>query len=694
MKHTYLLSLLILGSTPLIHTDQHNVHAPDEIPSTDNVPHSIAHYKQLLADDPLDAQTAFNLANALYRQKEWHEAARYFAHAGQLRTSSPEIFFNLGMCYLQLKQYTRAIEAFDQALTLRTDYTKAYLHKAECLSQLKKHDEAIAIYFQALEHEPNSFDAHYKLAESYKYADKFQEAITHFRHAIDLQPHNLSALLQLANTLNMMEELDEALTLYQRILEINPNITAALYNYGYTLKKMNRIEEAIAIHDKVLKLKPDYSLAQFSQSLSYLTLGDWKRGWPAYESRWAAYNESPKKLPQPLWDGSNAYGKTIFLYAEQGLGDTYQFIRYAELVKKQGATVIVETQKPLKSILGLCPYIDRLLVTGEAPPACDAQLALMSLPMVFNTRIHTVPQNIPYLHADPELVDIWKERLAHDTNLRVGLCWQGNANYRTQALRQAVAAKSMHAATFIPLAEIEGVSFYSLQKVSGDDQIESIKDQLYIHNFGADFDNEHGRFMDTAAVMKNLDLVISVDTSTCHLAGGLGVPVWVMLPFPADWRWLLDRTDTPWYPTMTLYRQEAHGDWAPVIAQIKEDLRVLAQQKKRKKSDTPSIAQAYDTMTLDELAYHATMSMVNPQHTADSALYKTYEHHYHHIPSFQKLADELLSINKELYELDTHLTKKQYSVFDTHYMTLLQQAVRMNNRKEYVLSQIKKLQSN
>ncbi len=353
--------------------------------------------------------------------------------------------------------------------------------------------------------------------------------------------------MELANTLNMLNHTVEALKIYIKAIEIQPRLDSALYNYGYTLKKLGRIPQAIEAYQRVLERKPDYALAHFGISSAYLTIGDFARGWDEYEWRWQAYNESPKKFDRPVWDGSDIEGKTILMYAEQGLGDTLQFVRYAKMVKERGATIIFQTQAPLTSLLALCPYIDHVVPRGHQLPSFDYQVPLMSLPRIFKTRLETIPAQVPYLYAAPQLIDHWSARLAEDTSkLKIGICWQGNAQYNTPSLRRAVAAKSIPLEMLAWLSRIEEVSIYNLQQVDGLDQLKALDPSFKIHVFEDDFDKSNGRFMDTAAVIKNLDLVISVDTAIGHLAGGLGVPVWLLLPFPTDWRWLQNRKDSPW----------------------------------------------------------------------------------------------------------------------------------------------------
>jgi len=389
-------------------------------------------------------------------------------------------------------------------------------------------------------------------------------------------------MIELANILNILGQYNEALGLYLNALEINPNLHVALYNFGFILKKLGRIQESIAIQKKIIELKPDYANSHFSLSLSYLTLGNFKQGWQEYEWRWATYNESPKKFDCPVWNGSNPAGKTILLYAEQGFGDTFQFIRYAKVLKEKGATIILQTQNALATLFEQCPYIDTVIKRTDPAPTADFHIALMSLPFLCKTKLASIPADIPYLYADQTLVNYWRKKLANDSHFKIGLCWQGNMQYPTASLRRSVAEKSISVDHFRPVSQLPGVSLYSLQKINGTKQLDTLDDAFVIQIFGPDFDKSNGRFMDTAAIMKNLDLIITVDTAIAHLAGALGTPVWVLLPQPADWRWMLERTDSPWYPTMHLFRQNKSGNWKALIEQMVQKLQYIIPQSTKK----------------------------------------------------------------------------------------------------------------
>lgn len=662
------------------------------------VDQAISMYKKALAIASDNYNAAFNLANILYEQNKIAEAILYYQKVNELKPDSAAVYFNLGICYARQDNYAKAGDAFSKTIELNPQHTKAYYQLVVALHKQNKFNEALEYAKKGLDLDPNDFDLVFRAASLYKHFDKFNEAIEFYRKAVDLNPKHINAILELANILNMVEETDEALKLYQRILEINPKIYEALYNFGFTLKKQGHIKEAMEIYHKILEMKPHYAQPHFSLSLSYLTLGDFEQGWKEYEWRWAAYNETPRKYKQPQFDGTDIAGKTILLYAEQGLGDTLQFIRYAKLIKDQGGKVIFDTQKPLKQILSLCPYIDKVIAHGDTMPEFDYHVALMSLPLIFKTTLHTVPHQIPYIYADQNLVEYWREKLSHDKNFKIGLCWQGNAGYSTQFLRKAVAAKSFHVKEFEPLCKIKGISLYSLQKMNGHEQLKDSTNQLNIHDFGSELDEQHGRFMDTAAIIKNLDLVITIDTSISHFAASLGAPVWILLPHPADWRWMLNRTDTPWYPNARLFRQTKAGDWKSLMEEIVEALHEYMPKQQEPQYNETSMTYTHDLSELiDNLTLLSLQIDQKPQQrnlNELGRLQKIYNSYVEHYPELPMLTTQMLEINKQLHSLDNQLQKsKSQSVFDSHFKELSRKAYFAHDIKTYLKKKIASLQA-
>lgn len=607
------------------------------------------------------------------------QAASFYRQALAINRNYPQVHYNLGICLSHLGNDDQALASFNDALRLQASYAKAHLQRGIILKKQQKPFEALEALTHAVHHDKDSWDAYLQLGLAYRDISQFDDAIKNMQKSIALNPTNINALFELATTYHMIDNSPACLSLYKKVLTISPNNLSALYNYGFTLKKMGDIEQALAIYDRVIKKDPNYAQAHFSRSLAYLTLGDFEKGWAEYEWRWKSYNETPNKYNSPLWDGSNPAGKTVLIYAEQGLGDTFQFIRYGQLLKQDGARVIALVQRPLKAIITLCPYLDTVITADDPVPAHDAHIALMSLPLLYKTRVDTVPDTIPYLHADEKLTTHWQQELAHDSSFKIGICWQGNANYRTQFLRQAVAAKSMQLQDFMPLAAIPGVRLYSIQKITGTDQVHIIDQQ--VHLFDESFDREHGRFMDTAAVIHNLDLVITIDTSIAHLAAGLGTPTWVLLPYPADWRWLLNTNDTPWYPNMRLFRQTTVGDWQTpmyTITTLLTPLVALSQQVRS--GNAINVADILDAYTLLQPRTIPTVLLTQKKNIC-----------YENSALAQALIAELVTINTDIWKLEQMLHQKPQSLFDNSFIQLAQKAYESATRKLHIKAQLNTL---
>jgi hypothetical protein len=333
--------------------------------------------------------------------------------------------------------------------------------------------------------------------------------------------------------------------------------------------------EAVVLKSMALKPADCYATPR---ALAWLLMGRSEQGWPGYEWRWRCKEFAPlPPLHPPRWDGSPLAGRTILIQTEQGVGDTLQFIRYVPLVQESGGRVILVCQPALVPLLRRSPRIERLVAHGESLPEYDVHVPLLSLPGLFGTTLDTVPAAVPYLDAEPALMEAWRHRLGSYAGFRVGIVWQGNPQFRFDRLR------SIPLAQFSPLAQVPGVHLVSLQNGAGRDQLSALPGSFPVTDLGHQLDDATGAFLDTAAVMKNLDLVISSDTAAAHLAGALGVPVWVPLHDVPDWRWLLDREDSPWYLTMRLFRQSRPGQWEEVFERIAAALqrRLAAPEKLR-----------------------------------------------------------------------------------------------------------------
>lgn len=407
-------------------------------------------------------------------------------------------------------------------------------------------------------HKPDSANAHAEFARSCKDKELFPASIEHFLKAIALDPNNVVYRFELAIAYIMIGETQKAIALYEELLKVQPNNTTLIYNMGYSYKMQGDNDKAIELYKRTIELDANYDAAHFALGMAYLNKGDFENGWKFHARYLKQVDRNGEKLRSFLAQGTT-HGKRILLRPEGGLGDTLNFVRYARELKRYGIHVIVSVQGPLYNLLKRCDYIDELLRTNdELPPAHD-HTTLMSIPAILHDHEHTLPAFSPYVSPDPALVAYWGEYLAKDTNFKIGICWE--ASVYNDSSRPPAARRGMPLAQFYLLSEIPNVSFYSLQQADGLEQIAGIPPYFKLNLFDEDFDKTNGSFMDTAAVMQHLDLIITVDTAIAHLAGAMGKPVWLLLPWATDWRWIAHQNTSPWYPTMRIFHQPKPFDW-------------------------------------------------------------------------------------------------------------------------------------
>ena len=524
-------------------------------------------YRRALSLKPDFAEAHNNLGVVLSDQGKLDEAIACYRRALALKPDFAEAHNNLGVALSDQGKLDEAVACYRRALALKPDYAEAHSNLGLALSNQGKLDEAVACYRRALALKPDFAEAHNNLGNALKDQGKLDEAVACYRRALALHPNFAEAHNNLGLTLSAQGKLDEAVACYRRALALKPDYAEAHNNLGNALKEQGNLDEAVACYRRALALKPDYADANFNQSLLTLLTGDFERGWGEYEWRWKTKqrNFHGRYFAQPLWDGQPLAGSTILLHAEQGLGDTIQFVRYVHLVKERGGRVVVECQPPLLPLLADCPGIDQALAQGEPLPAFEVQAPLLSLPGILGTTLGSIPARVPYLRADPELAQSWRQKLEALDGFKVGIVWQGNPQVKGDRQR------SIPLRYYEALARVKGVRLVSLQKGPGADQLRAVDAAFPVLDLGQQLET----FRDTAAVLQNLDLLISSCTSVPHLAGALGVPVWLALPFVPDWRWLLERADSPWYPHHRLFRQSRPGDWSELFERIAGALRDL-----------------------------------------------------------------------------------------------------------------------
>jgi tetratricopeptide (TPR) repeat protein len=495
------------------------------------------------------------------------KAVEAYRHAAELNPHSAEAHNGLGIAYKKLERFAHAVASYQQALAVRPDFVEALGNMSNALCELKRFDEAEVYCRQALDLSPNSSWVHNSLGMVLYKQSRWSEAEAELRRALELDGAAQTVYQNLGTLLYERGRPHEAEPILRRALAGNPSDDGLLCSLGNALQDMGHLDEATANFDAALRVNPDCANARFNRSLVSLLRGDFASGWNEYEWRWKR-TSAPKygSFSQPAWQGEPLSGRTLLLHCEQGFGDTLQFIRLAELINKRGGRVVFVCPRTLIRVIRSCRAIDELVVENEPLPAFDVHLPLMSLPKVLGlVREQDLPATIPYLEVDPLRVEAWRARLAGVSGRKIGINWQGNPKHTRDALR------SIPLAEFSPLARVAGVQLYSLQKGPGREQLADLNERNSI----IDLADELFDFAETGAACQALDLVITCDSACAHLAGALGRPVWLVLPAAPDWRWQLEREDSPWYPTMRLFRQSTLGDWSEVFARITAALQSL-----------------------------------------------------------------------------------------------------------------------
>ena len=485
-----------------------------------------------IATTPNDANMHANLGRACKAAGRLDEALTAFDRALALGSKDPGVHNDRGNVLLDLDRAALALDSFGQALALSATYAEALGNRGNALRALNRHAEALDSLDRAIALKPDLADAH-------------------------------------SNRGNVLQDLDrhlDAVASYDRALALQPDHLDALVNRGVALRAMCQQAAALASYERALAIRPDHVTARTNRSLCLLQTGDFGKGWVEHEwrLRMPVFAATATRFRDPPWRGSDSLtGKTILLHAEQGFGDTLQFCRYVPLVAGRGARVVLEVGRPLLRLLTSLDGAAQVIPGGSPTPDVDVHCPLLSLPLALGTMLETIPPPA-HLRPDPEQAAHWQHRLAALPGRRIGLVWEGSSLKRHPEGRAADRRRSITLRHFAPLGMIPGSFFVSLQTGTAAAQTAAPPPGLAVHDFATELTD----FADTAALISALDLVITVDTAVAHLAGSLGKPVWILTQFDADWRWLLNRTDSPWYPSARLFRQSSFGNWNGVIAEV------------------------------------------------------------------------------------------------------------------------------
>jgi tetratricopeptide (TPR) repeat protein len=499
---------------------------------------------------------------ALGREEDALAICRRILH---LRPDDAEAHYHRGLLLARLGRAAEALDAYARAIRVKPDFAAALVNRGNLLTQLGRAAEGLADLDRAIALNPRHAEAHNNRGLALAGLDRRADALASYDRALALRPDYAEAHNNRGLLLQSLNRQEEALAAYDRAEALKRDYADAANNRGLALHELHRYAEALASYARALALQPDFAEAHFNQSLTQLAVGDLGPGWVNYEWRWKTRKSTApwREFPEPLWLGREPLaGKTILLHAEQGFGDTIHFARYVPRVAALGADVVVETQPALNGLLARLGSVCAVVEQGNELPAFDCHCPLGSLPLAFATDLATIPAEVPYLAADAARVAHWQARVAPRRRPAVGIVWCGNPTFRGDYNR------SMTFAAFAPILAAVDAAFVTLNP----GRTERDGAELAAQPNVVDVAPELGDFDDTAAVIANLDLVVTTDTAVAHLAGALGKPVWILLSGSPDWRWLIEREDCPWYPSARLFRQAILGDWRPVIARVRREL--------------------------------------------------------------------------------------------------------------------------
>lgn len=535
---------------------------------------AIGAYTEAVRLSPRDAAAWFQLGNALRANRDADRACRAYQKAILARPDFVAAYLQLAGLLATQQAPHAALRAYDEALRLRPEADGAWVDKGNLCASLGKQREAIDCYQQALQINPRSIAALNNLGNEARNQRRYAESLEYYDRALEIDPLHPLTLNNRGITLAKLERFDEACAHYRRALELKPGHANALYNLADASAELGDLAAALDLYQQAVSADPSHAEAHFRIAQHHLRSGDFHTGWELYEWRWKTREArlTLRNYPLPPWDGGNPDGKSLLIYAEQGAGDAFQFVRYLAPLQALGARVTLECPPRLAALLSTAPGVDCCVPRGAEldANAFDACAPLLSLPRLLGAAAEPIPCETPYLAADPARQQQWRDRLSAEQGFRVGIAWQGSVTNLRDATR------SIPLRHFAPLAAAPGVRLFALQKGEGTDQLADIPFPL--SPLSEELDTGPDGFVDTAAVMTQLDLVVTSDTSIAHLAGGLGVPVWVALSFVPEWRWQMDREDSPWYPTMRLFRQRCRGDWEGLFAEIGAALAALVPQ--------------------------------------------------------------------------------------------------------------------
>ncbi len=511
-----------------------------------------------------DVDAHQNLGQLLILQEDYEAAISNMTRSLEIFPQNKPIHNAIATAHFQLQQYDQAAAVYRQICEIDHGDLTAKSNLGSALAKAKKYADALIVFDEVLDVEPENATALSGRSWMLYRTQRLTESINGFRQAIELGDDDREAWLGLSNALSSMGQFGESQNILEKIFAEDPSDVGITNDFGVCMYHQLKHEEAIHWFEKALEMDPGRVEAEMGIAIAHLRMGRFSEGWKTFHTQPPDDTSPTHGMAGKRWGKQPLQGKRILFCGEQGIGDILQFVRYTRNLKQMGATVIVACRKQVHGLLEPSPWIDELTTMPPQPAKYDFFIEMTRLPGLFDTQVDTVPAEVPYIHAREDLAEYWREKIGNDAKIKIGINWQGSRSYGEDYLR------SIPLKHFEILADIPGVQLFSLQQGYGEEQI---KDARFPITVIGDTDGPAtGPFLDTAAIMKCMDLIITSDTSAAHLAGALGIPVWVGLKTSPDWRWLLDRNDCPWYPTMKLFRQQSVNDWTGVFNRMKAEL--------------------------------------------------------------------------------------------------------------------------
>ena len=540
--------------------------------SLQNYGEALRSYERALRLKPDYADAWYNKGISFKKLNRLNDAELCYNQAIRLNPDHAEAFANRGNVLTALGRPVEALRSLDRAIAIRPVFADAWFNRGIALEALDRLDEAAANYDRAAAIRPDFADVYFHRGNAQQKLRRLTDAVGSYDRALAIRPNFAECYCNRSNALRLLGRLEDALESCDRALALHPEFAESHNNRGVVLQELERPDDALRSFERALALNPDFADAWWNRSTSALIMGQFEEGWRLYE--WRKLKSDPlgnRSFPQPVWSGrEDIRDKILLVHAEQGLGDTIQFCRYAFLARARAAKVIFVVPDVLVRLLNNRDPAISVLGQTAPLPEFDYHISLLSMPLAFGTTLDDCPADIPYLRAEVDRAERWRQKLGSH-GFRIGICWQGNRRGEVDI------GRSLPLRCFERIAGTPGVRLISLQKDVGVEQLENLPTGMSVEALGGKFDCDGNAFIDCAAVIENLDLVISSDTAIAHLTGALGKPGWVALKRVPDWRWLIDRRDSPWYPTLRLFRQARRGDWQSVFDTMHAELVELMQ---------------------------------------------------------------------------------------------------------------------